>query len=143
MEVDSVKEMTILRNSRITPEPYIIEEQQYNYFLGFKSLMLERPFKTIISGIKIAVFSKEHFIVNYTNSFIKPLDSTFEYSLKTCGILKSVYNSELLINIKKYNNLEKLCESDTIKPIYHKEYLSLKNSGAVPDVLPESDAEDP
>jgi hypothetical protein len=48
----------------------------------------------------------------------------------------------LPINIKKYNNLKKLCETRAIEAKYHFEYLSLKISGNLPDVMDETDIED-
>lgn len=56
--------------------------------------------------------------------------------------LKNAYSTSLPITKKKYNNLKTMCEENTIPPRYHSEYLSLKHSTAVADVLNETDIED-
>lgn len=56
--------------------------------------------------------------------------------------LQNAYSAPLPISKKKYNNLKTMCEDNTIPPRYHSEYLLLKHSAAVADVLDETDIED-
>ncbi|CAH0562933.1 unnamed protein product [Brassicogethes aeneus] len=56
--------------------------------------------------------------------------------------IKEAYKSELPITKTKFNNLKEMCEKNTIPPEYHHEYLALKHSVNVPDVLDETDVED-
>lgn len=131
---------TILRNARINPEPYIVVKQKFFNFLDFKCLQLEKNNKIKISEIKKARFLKDDFNLKIKYSFKDDVENNFYFQLKP-GAPKPAYSSEQPITTKKYD-LKKLCEDLVIKPEYHLEYLTLKHSGSVPDVLSQSDIED-
>jgi hypothetical protein len=90
----------------------------------------------------MARFSKNDSCVRYRTSFCDNQEYCIDYLLKENYIPLKLYNKELPINIKKYNNLKKLCETRAIEAKYHFEYLSLKISGNLPDVMDETDIED-
>jgi hypothetical protein len=87
-------------------------------------------------------FQKKDSCVRYRTSFCDNQEYCIDYLLKENCIPLKLYNKELPINIKKYNNLKKLCETRAIEAKYHFEYLSLKISGNLPDVMDETDIED-
>lgn len=134
---------TILRNARLHPEPYVIINKKYSDFLDFKSLTTEcSSSKLKISEIKKATFYKSNYDLKIKYSFCDSNEDTVFFKLKSNSKPKNAYKSELQINKMKYDNLKTLCETHAIKPEYHYEYLTLKTSPNIPDVLNETDCED-
>lgn len=134
---------TILRNARTNPEPYIVKQITYSAFLDWKSVKVEKGSQIkSVANIKRALFLKNSLDVKYNYSFVNNKDDeTLRLEIKT-DQPKRLYNAELPINKAKFANLQSLCQKMIIKPQYHIEYLTLKTSNAVPDVLDDSDKED-
>lgn len=102
----------------------------------------KRDVKT--TKIKTIQFEKGSDNVKYTVSFNKNAKKDgAETSSNINSNLKKAYNEAIPICYKKLEKLLSLSISGIIKPEYHKEYNCLKSDPAVPDVLPDSDIEDP
>lgn len=132
---------TILRNARKVPKPYEVQEMQFHNFFDFKSLQLQKNLQIKISGTKRLTFTKDNAVV-YTSSFLEEQNKSVQLTIQAKSRLLPCYKGELPIAKNKYKNLKSLCDSLTIRKEFHHEYLLLKTSNTVADVLEETDDED-
>ncbi|CAH2105309.1 unnamed protein product [Euphydryas editha] len=76
-------------------------------------------------------------------SAVEPTDNyALDVTEEVNCTIKSLYRARLPISAPKYKDLKRLCENGIIPKAYHFEYLNLPSSVNVPDIFPETDAED-
>ncbi|CAH1107681.1 unnamed protein product [Psylliodes chrysocephalus] len=107
----------------------------------FKSLQLQKNLQIKIFGTKRLTFTKDNAVV-YTSSFLEEQNKSVQLTIQAKSRLLPCYKGELPIAKNKYKNLKSLCDSLTIRKEFHHEYLLLKTSNTVADVLEETDDED-
>lgn len=144
---------TIITNARTNPRPLKTVKMNHTDFVNWKeiSTVILKPqtFKSVdgeyiqISRMRSAYFekNKSNIIIDYS------YDST---NLKTMNLSASIrtkkpkrlFTQKLSISVQKKKDLETLCAKNVIPIKYQHQYLEMKTSNSVPDVLPETDIED-
>lgn len=146
---------TIITNARTNPRPLKTVKMNYTDFVDWKQMSAEilkqQKFKSLdgesiqISKLRSAFFEKDnsHVVIDYS------YDST---NLKTVKINmpkkfqnkkpKRLFTQKLCIAVQKKKDLETLCTKNVIPTKYQQEYIEMKTSNSLPDVLPETDIED-
>lgn len=150
---------TVIVNSRTQPEPYEVEVMKHTDFKDFKSL--QKNFFPLIKkdntgkNIKLSELKQFEFEKNsYTVRAKSSLDpESEEINICVQGIktrratnlltsLTSLYNDELKLSSKKYEDLMNLIKNNVIPNRYHEEYVKMVSDTLVPDELAETDDED-
>lgn len=146
---------TIITNSRTNPTGYVVYILKHTDFMDWKSFsqaLLPAKFKIAFKTLRIVHFEKNNPIITLQHGFF---ENSYKHELNMNLIIRSranttsiingpaqLYHAKQSISAPKYKDLVDLCNKNIIPSRYHEEYINMRNDGAVPDVLPETDLED-
>uniref|UniRef100_A0A6P7FAA9 Uncharacterized protein LOC114326298 n=1 Tax=Diabrotica virgifera virgifera TaxID=50390 RepID=A0A6P7FAA9_DIAVI len=139
---------TVFELARHIPEPYEVHPMLHKDFTSWDDIS-DKYFKGNLAGkiskIRVATFKKSE--PNKMYAKFSMASDAQEEIIQISGKVKNppncnLYPNPLLISKAKYNDLDKLCQSNVIPLQYHNEYSNLPRGNSVKDVLPETDEED-
>lgn len=146
---------TIITNSRYDPTGYFVHVLNYTDFMDWKSFsqaLLPAKFKIAFQTLRMVHFKKNNPVITLQYGFFEESNKqelNMDLIIRSRGNTATInngpahlYHSELNISAAKYKDLVDLCNKNIIPYRYHDEYVNMKHDGTVPDVLPETDADD-